>query len=116
MREARRSERETGVFELRFGREKADRAGRTANLSLGGMFVVTSDPLGAGSLVRLSVQLGKFSVPLSGRVVWVRPRIADGPLPGMGIELLNVPPMYRRFIATLHAESRRTDGSGVTER
>ena len=85
----------------RFGRETLDREGLTADLSHGGLFVATERPLPTDSPIKLRLHLDGYSVPLSGRVAWSRAQREEGRPPGMGVQLIHAPPMYRRYVDEL---------------
>ena len=86
---------------IHFGREKPTERGRTADLSRGGVFVITNRPLPPGTRVRLRLKLEGFSVPLEGEVAWTHTRFEQGRPPGMGIQLRNPPAMYSRYVPSL---------------
>jgi len=83
---------------VRYGEGRATTEGRTSDLSPGGLFIATSTPLRVGRDVRLLVDLDGFTIPLAGRVAWVRDRPKDGRPAGMGVELTNPPAMYVRHV------------------
>jgi len=95
------------LLSIRFGVDKPTRAGRTADLSMGGLFIVTDEPLRPTTLLRMRLDLEGFVVPLSGRVAWYRPKAEQGRQPGMGIEFDHVPPMYHRYVDQLREEQKR---------
>src|SRR4051812_46741477 len=72
------------------------------NLSRGGLFVNTRNPLSMGTMVRLMVNLPGIQFPfeLAGRVVRVEP-VDNGSnvAPGMGIEFLDVDAKTREELA-----------------
>jgi len=86
---------------IRFGNEKTDRVGMTADLSRSGMFVISDRPLPAGSSVKMLLELEQYSVPLVGKVAWHRENAEQGRPAGMGIQLKNPPHLYARYVATL---------------
>lgn len=93
------------TLSVRFGQNIPTEAATTANLSEQGMFVSTVQPLAPGLLVGLMLQLEHCTVPLRGSVVWQRRRPRPGLPPGMGLQLLNPPDVYVRYIHAL--EPRR---------
>jgi len=92
-----------------YGTEKPTFDGRTADLSLGGLFIVTEKPLPVNVLLKLKLDLDGFVVPMKGRVAWSRSRQEQGRPAGMGIELIHAPPMYHRYVRSLK------DQRGTTE-
>ncbi len=68
------------------------------NLSLGGMFIRSDDPRPEGSMIYLQFRLadgGKLIEGL-GKVVHVNP--PDHPVPGMGVEFVNLDSASRELI------------------
>jgi len=91
---------------IRFGEEKTDRVGMTADLSRGGLYVISDNPFPAGTTIKLLLELEQFSVPLVGKVAWQRAKADHGRPAGMGVQLKNPPHLYARFVRTLgEAES-----------
>jgi uncharacterized protein (TIGR02266 family) len=81
------------------------------NISRGGMFINTRNPLSVGSIVRLIVSLPDAAFPfdLTGRVIRVHPHDPNSDTaPGMGIEFVDVDEEKRarleRFVERLRAE------------
>jgi uncharacterized protein (TIGR02266 family) len=81
------------------------------NISRGGMFINTRNPLSVGSIVRLIVSLPDAAFPfdLTGRVIRVHPHDPNSDIaPGMGIEFVDVDEEKRarleRFVDRLRAE------------
>ena len=81
------------------------------NISRGGMFINTRNPLSVGSIVRLIVSLPDAAFPfdLTGRVIRVHPHDPNSDIaPGMGIEFVDVDEEKRarleRFVERLRAE------------
>lgn len=74
------------------------------NISMGGVFLETFDPLPAGSKVSLRFPLKSALRPvqIEGRVVWNRPQIAEGQLgnksSGMAIKFQSVKRNDLRFV------------------
>jgi hypothetical protein len=98
------------LLSIRFGVDKPTRVGRTADLSQGGLFIVTDEPLRTASKVKMRLDLDGFVVPLSGRVAWSRPKAEQGRQAGMGIQLDPPPPMYQRYVNRLR-EERAIEGA-----
>lgn len=72
------------------------------NISKGGMFVHTRNPIKVGSEVRLVFSLPGMPFPfdLNGRVKWIQPAAEgeDGDPPGMGIEFMDLDDRVRKRI------------------
>lgn len=92
------------LLPVRFGVDKPTRVGRTADLSSGGLFIITEEPLSAESRVKMRLDLEGFDVPLTGRVAWNRPKAEEGRQAGMGIHLDHAPPMFQRYVDRLREE------------
>ncbi len=63
------------------------------NISVGGMFLLTKDPLPEGTEINLKFSLPHQDTPMqvTGRVLWVRePHKTQDPNPGMGIQFINI--------------------------
>lgn len=84
---------------------KTSRRERLADLSHGGAFVRTWDPLDVDEVVELVVRppSSLFSLHLKGRVAWVR-RVGDAS--GMGIEFFDLDGSLRRDVDKLLARLR----------
>lgn len=77
----------------------------TTNISRGGIFIETREPLPEGTLVEMKFQPPEASGPIEvvGKVVWVN-RYRDGeenPNPGMGIQFEELSDDTRDMIAQL---------------
>lgn len=94
---------------VRYGESKTTMAGRTADLSYGGLFIVTDDLLPKGRRIKMLLQLDQFSIPLQGIVAWRRQHASGGKRRGMGIELSNPPSMYARYVEAV----KRTEARGA---
>lgn len=84
---------------------KRSRRERLADLSLGGAFVRTWDPIPVDELVELTVRPPNsiFSLNLKARVAWIR-RVGDAA--GMGLEFLDLDGSVRREIDKVLARLR----------
>jgi type IV pilus assembly protein PilZ len=82
----------------------------TMSLSMGGLYVKTSQPLEIGSLFLVDFTLPGFDhqYKIKGKVIWVKTmEDAHGP-PGMGIKFLNVPEENKRTLLQYLAASQVT--------
>jgi len=73
----------------------------TANLSVGGMFLITKNPLPEQTRLRLRFCLPKDKNPVNAlaRVLWVREAVSAPHLPpGMGVQFLECSPEDRQRI------------------
>lgn len=96
-----RSPRHLRSLVVRYGPEKPDRLGMTADLSKSGLFIITDDPLPAGSDLKMLLELDRYSVPLLGKVAWRRAKAEQGRPAGMGVQLQTPPHVYARYVGTL---------------
>jgi uncharacterized protein (TIGR02266 family) len=83
--------------------DRAEALGATENLSRGGLFVQTSEPLAPGEPVFLAVSFPGLlqPLPLAGEVVWVRPPRPDA-VGGLGIRVAD--PTARKRLEAMLAE------------
>jgi hypothetical protein len=96
---------------VRFGRQTLQADGQSADLSHGGLSIVTDRPLPQGAPIKMRVDLEGFSVPLSGRVAWSRMKAETGRPVGMGVQLTQAPPMYRRYVDGLREQEEAEDSA-----
>ena len=99
-----RDHRHLRQLPVRYTTGETTRAGVTGDLSKGGLFIATDRPAPQGGALKLLLQLGHFSVPLAGRVAWVRTKPESGRPAGMGVQLDRPSAMYRRYVRTLEQE------------
>ena len=97
------------LLSIRFGVDKPTQVGRTADLSSGGLFIITEEPLRADTRIKMRLDMEGFVVPLSGRVAWTRPKAEQGRQAGVGIELDHAPPMFQRYVDRLRDEEPSKD-------
>ncbi len=65
----------------------------SVDISKGGIFISTPEPIGSGSEINLSIQMpGGKVVDIKGIVKWVRNDDKEGERAGMGIEFTDVDP------------------------
>jgi Tfp pilus assembly protein PilZ len=82
---------------LRFrpaGSTDQTRAGFTEDLSLTGVFIQTTTPYGAGSLLEIEFDGEDGPITVKGKVIWAKRApvsLARNKRSGMGIKLLSVP-------------------------
>jgi Tfp pilus assembly protein PilZ len=95
---------------IRFGEKQADRAAMTADLSTGGLFLVTDKPMPEGKSLKMLLSLESYTIPLMGKVTWVRSKAEPGRPVGMGVQLLGPPGLYIRYIRSISGE--REDEAG----
>jgi hypothetical protein len=86
---------------VRYGPDKPDHIGMSADLSRGGLFIITDHPLPVGQDIRILLELERYTVPLRGKVAWSRTRAEQGRPAGMGIQLRNPPNLYARYVSSL---------------
>jgi Tfp pilus assembly protein PilZ len=105
-----REERHLRSCVIRFGMEKAETAAMTSDLSVSGLFIATDKPLARDSSLKMLLSLESYTIPLVGKVTWVRMNAEPGRPVGMGIQLLSPPNLYVRFIRTISGEAEEEAG------
>jgi hypothetical protein len=88
-------------IEVRFGVDAPKQKASTADLSAGGLFIVTNKPLPAGRRIKLVLELENASLPMVGTIAWVRARPEEGRQAGMGVQLHHPPALYQHYVTTL---------------
>lgn len=90
---------------------------RTANISLGGMFVLLPQPRPVGTAFELEFKLPEQPAPVRGRgrVVWIREEAAEGLPTGMGVRFLELTPGSRELIFQVVERRVRDGGSPYDE-
>jgi type IV pilus assembly protein PilZ len=80
------------------------------NISRGGMFINTRNPMAIGTVVKLKISLPDAAFPfdLTGKVIRVQPFSAGGDMSGMGIEFVDIDEekalRLERFVDVLRRE------------
>ena len=91
----------------------------TANLSVGGMFLITKTPLPPQTQLRLRFRLPKDRtfIQTVAKVLWARDdSTAPGPAPGMGVQFLECSPEDReRIRAFIEAWALAADAAGPAQ-
>ena len=91
MTENRKSERIKKGIKSEVLSEEYASFSSTVDLSKGGIFISTPEPLSNGSEVSMSIHIpGQGEVEVKGIVRWVREDETDSEKAGMGIEFVNV--------------------------
>lgn len=90
--------RKIRALPVRFGLEVPDHPGLTANLSLSGLFISTSQPADAGAGLRMALDVQGEWLTLRGTVVWHRLRPEVGRPLGMGLRLTAAPENYALYV------------------
>jgi len=85
----------------RFGEEEPVEEGATADLSSGGMFIITNRPLPKGRKLKVVLEMENATLPLLGVVAWIRTRPEEGRQAGMGVELTQPPALYEYYVRKL---------------
>ena len=88
---------------VRFGLNRPNVVGSTGNISRAGLFVATPRPLAEGAFAGMLLELEHCKVPLRGSVIWQRLLRQPGRDAGMGLELLDPPRIYLRYLDALAA-------------
>ncbi len=81
-------------WKVRFGHNTMNREAALGNVSEKGIFLQTADPLPAGSVIRMELNVAGTRIPLRGTVAWVRLSRETGRPLGMGVRLSRPPAMY----------------------
>lgn len=85
------------------------------NLSTGGMFIRTADPLTVGEKVRIEVEWAATVLPLAeGEVVWSR-EMGGQNVPGFGLRFTRIDPRSARMLETVvkHGGMPEVTGAGL---
>ena len=86
MTQERQHERIALAFQVEYRTAGAFLVAFSSNLSAGGLFVETTQPLAVGQAVSLQLTIpGSGPIPVQGVVVWSRPQPSEGKPAGMGI-------------------------------
>ncbi len=88
-------------FPARFGRSRPSVPAVTANVSETGLFVSTDQPMAVGESLGIMLEFEHGQVPLRGSVIWRRSEPDGERGSGMGVRLINAPPMYVSYIRAL---------------
>lgn len=102
------SQRQLRAVAVRYGTERPTEDAETDNLSEGGLFIRTTSPLPRGTDVKISFEVGGFTIPLRGIVQWARAKERNGRPPGIGIRLIAPHQRYIDYV-------RRSQESGESE-
>ena len=101
-------ERHPRMRPIRFGEDRATQQGETADFSASGLSIITDKPLPKGRRIKMVLDLGRYTIPLAGTVAWVRTRPEPGRSVGMGIQLIQAPPLYMRYVEAIHERETGT--------
>jgi uncharacterized protein (TIGR02266 family) len=102
MQERREEPRVEAEIEVRYRTAQEFLSSYSLNISGGGIFVRTSEPLSLNRVVRLRFMLPGIShcFDVSGIVVWSNPGSSRSSLPpGMGIKLVDLDPHSKHLLA-----------------
>ena len=108
--EKRRFARAPVSGEARLFGEGWSQAGRLADLSLGGVFVATSDPLPVGGEVRLELRLETGIVEARAAARWARASERPEEPSGNGFQFLEIRPEDQDLIQQYVLRAPRADG------
>jgi len=92
------SQRQKRALRVSYGVGRITDEAETDDLSEGGLFIRTDEPLPLGAKVNLRVDLDGFGIPLRGEVRWAQAEEEVGRPRGMGIELDRPHPRYIHFL------------------
>ncbi|MCZ6690409.1 MAG: PilZ domain-containing protein [Planctomycetota bacterium] len=91
-------------------REDKECEGNCRDLSEGGMFIGTEEPLPRGTEVKILIQLATVNdtIGVEGVVMWVRPPMPSPQFPpGMGVKFTRVSPEARDLLQRTIEERKR---------
>ena len=91
---------------LRFGGERPELPGVTANLSESGLFIVTDQPRPIGTGVKIDLRFERNPIFLGGEVVWISPERRAGRSVGFGVKLVRRPEEYLEQLRALGLQLR----------
>jgi uncharacterized protein (TIGR02266 family) len=118
MQERREEPRVEAEIEVRYRTAQEFLSAYSLNISGGGIFVRTSEPLPLNRVVRLRFMLPDVShrFEVSGIVVWSNPGSSRSSLPpGMGIKLVDLDPRSKQLLAEFIKAKSSTLGSGKAQ-
>lgn len=98
----RKDARVAAEFEVQYGTAQEFSAAYTHNISRGGLYIQTRQPLDLSqkTLVRFTLPGTSHSFEVQGVVAWINFPSSRNPIPaGMGIKFLDLDPKARRLIA-----------------
>ena len=94
---------------IRFGEEKATQAATTANLSVGGIYIATSNLLPAGKTIKMLLDVQAYTIPLTGTIAWVREEEEEGRPKGVGVQVHNPPSLFVRYVTEVKEREGESD-------
>ncbi len=93
MDDKRKNKRVKKVLKSEVHSDEAMTFSSSVDISKGGIFISTPEPIGSGSEINLSIQVpGGKVIDIKGIVKWVRNDDKEGERAGMGIEFTDVNP------------------------
>ena len=73
--------RHPNALPIRYGATHVTEAGTTADLSHGGLFIITKKPMPKSRKIKMLLDLDRYTIPLSGQVAWGRFQVEKDGLP-----------------------------------
>jgi hypothetical protein len=104
----RASQRQLRAVRVSYGLGRPNREAETDDLSEGGLFIRTDEPMPVGTDLQLRLEAEGFGIPLRGVVRWAREAVEDGRPRGMGIQLVNPHPRYIHYIRQQQRKAETT--------
>ncbi len=102
MPDKRKEERTKKTIKSEVKSEEALTYSTTVDVSTGGMFISTPEPLGSGSKIELSITVpGDGEVTIHGVVKWIRDDETGGCRAGMGIEFQDMDESTKKKLGEL---------------
>lgn len=86
---------------VRYGTSGAMTLTSTLNVSAGGMFLLATEPPDPGAVLDLELEVFGCLANMRGIVAWVRRALGAGKPRGMGVRLLDPPPVYKLLVRGL---------------
>jgi uncharacterized protein (TIGR02266 family) len=111
----RASRRQLHAVRVRYGVGRPNREAATDDLSEGGLFIRTDEPVPEGTLLQLRLDVEGFGIPLRGVVRWTRDEEEEGRPGGMGIKLVNPHPRYIHYVRQQQHRLHATETSACAE-
>jgi Tfp pilus assembly protein PilZ len=94
----RTSERRKRAVHVRYGITRLTETAVTDDLSEGGLFIRTEEPMPIGTSLQLRLEVDGYGFPLRGLVRWTQDEEEVGRPTGMGIKLINPHPRYIHYL------------------
>jgi hypothetical protein len=111
----RASQRQLRAVRVAYGLGRPNQEAETDDLSEGGLFIRTDEPMPVGTDLQLRLEAEGFGIPLRGVVRWARDVDVNGRPRGMGIKLVNPHPRYIHFVRQQQNQAQPTGDTTTYE-